>query len=117
MKIQEFLAYLFEVEINAHIYHLQTKSIAEHLATDELYKGVVGLRDALAEAYQGQFGIITGYTGVKVKEGIDIRVYLNACIKDCKEFRSTLTEGYLQQLVDNIIEFFYGILYKLRFLS
>ncbi len=36
MKIQEFLAYLFEVEINAHIYHLQTKSIAEHLATDFL---------------------------------------------------------------------------------
>jgi len=117
MKINEFLSYLFEVEVNAHIYHLQTRSIAEHLATDELYKGIVEHRDALAEAYQGQYGIILGYNPVKVKEGIDIKVYLNMCIKDCKEFRSTLTEGYLQQLVDNIIEFFYGILYKLRFLS
>ena len=43
--------------------------------------------------------------------------YLNSCISDYKEFRETLKDGYLQQLVDNILEFLYGIIYKLKFLS
>ena len=118
MTPQEFCSYLFEIRINAHVAHLQNRSFAAHKALDELYTGIVDHTDAFIESYQGQYGIITGYnTTLSIKENLDIKLYLNTMVKKCKEFRETMTEGYLQQLVDNIIEFLYNILFKIRFLS
>lgn len=117
MTVQEFATSLFEIRINAHIAHLQTKSFAQHKALDELYNGIVDHTDTFLESYQGQFGIVTGYKPMTIKEGLDMKGYLNSCVKEFKDFRGTLVDGYLQQLVDNIIEFLYGIIYKLRFLS
>jgi len=118
MTVQEFATSLFEIRINAHIAHLQTRSFAAHKALDELYNGIVDHTDAFIESYQGQYGIVSGYSkSLVIKEDLDMKVYLNNCISEFKDFRKTLTEGYLQQLVDNILEFLYGIIYKLRFLS
>ena len=44
-----------------HIFHLQTKSYAEHIALNEFYDGVLGLFDGLIESYQGKHGIISNY--------------------------------------------------------
>lgn len=118
MTVQEFAGSLFEIRIIAHVAHLQTKSYAAHKALDELYNGIVDHTDTFIESYQGQFGLITGYPKtLNIKEGLNMVAYLNSCISDYKEFRETLKDGYLQQLVDNILEFLYGIIYKLKFLS
>lgn len=114
MKVQEFILKLFEIEVLAHIAHLQTKSFAEHTALDELYKGIVDHRDAFIEAYQGEYGIVQGYPVVlHIRENINFIGYLADTCKLVEKYKSALTEGYLQQLVDNIQELLYTVKYKL----
>lgn len=116
MKIQEFVSLLFEIEVNSHIAHLQTDSYSEHKALNDLYVDIVDLRDRFIESYQGKYGIITGYK-VSSKEGIEMKSYLNDCLKSIEEYRLTLEDGYLQQISDDIIELISSTLYKLKFLK
>ena len=113
MNVQEFISSLFEIEVNIHIAHLQTTSYAEHKALDDLYKDIVDLRDRFIESYQGKYGIIKGYKSFQIKEGIDPINYLKECVKYTEEFRLTLTDGYLQQITDDILELKTSTLYKL----
>lgn len=108
-----FASLLFEIEVNAHVAHLQTTSFAFHMATDELYKGMVDLRDAFIEAFQGKKGIIKGYKNITINESVDFQSYLKGCMSKIESYRSTLVEGYLQQLVDNIQEQLSTTLYKI----
>lgn len=117
MTVQEFIGSLFEIEVNAHIAHLQTTSYAEHKALDSLYKDIVDLRDGFIESYQGQFGIIEGYPQIKVQEFTSIVSYLTVKANAFRKYRSELTEGYLQNQVDTINELLFSTLYKLKNLS
>lgn len=117
MKTQDFISSLFEIRINAHIAHLQTSSFAQHKALDELYSEIVGLTDSYVETYQGIYGILTGYPQIKIAEGTDMVVVLKAKIKEYRAFRETVKETELQQKIDDIIEFFDSITYKLKFLA
>lgn len=112
-----FMSMLFELRNNAHIAHLQTNSFAAHKALNELYDGIVDAADAYAEAYQSQFGIITGYTCGTIMENCDCVSYINQCITKTNAYRATVSEGYLQQLIDNILELLHTTIYKLKFLK
>ena len=114
MKVEEFASLLFEIEVNAHIMHLQTTSLSQHLSLNDVYQEIVELRDHFLEIYQGEFSIVKGYKSINIKEGQDPVKYLQECCSKIKEFRGTLTEGYLQQAVDNISDMLYSQLYKLR---
>ena len=45
----------------AHVFHLQTKSYAEHIALNGYYDAVVALFDGIVESYQGKYGIIKNF--------------------------------------------------------
>jgi hypothetical protein len=113
MKVEEFASLLFEIEVVSHVAHLQTTSFAQHMALNDLYTGMVDHRDAFIEAYQGEYGIISGYSTISCKEGTDIVKYLKGACESVEAFKATLTESYLQQLVDNISELLYTTKYKL----
>lgn len=117
MKVEEFANLLFELEVNTHIYHLQTKSYAKHMALGGFYDGIADLRDKFIEDYQGQYGIIKNYGTVKVFEGLEPEKYLEARRKEVSQFRLTLTEGFLQQDLDDILSLFSSTLYKLKNLN
>lgn len=117
MTVQEYVSALMEIENISHIAHLQTSSFAEHKALNELYDGIVDQFDAYVEAYQGKYGIIKGYKSFKLEEGVDMIPYLTKKASEFEAYRNTLTEGYLQQMVDNTQELINTTLYKLRFLS
>lgn len=59
----ELISVLFHARSQAHIFHLQTKSFARHMALGDFYEGIVGLADRFVEAYQGKYGILKGYRG------------------------------------------------------
>ncbi len=117
MTVQEYVSSLLEIQDISHIAHLQTTSFAEHKALNELYDGITDQFDAYAEAYQGKYGIIKGYKSFKLEEGLDMVDYLKEKMTSFETYKSTLTDGYLQQLVDNTQELLSTTLYKLRFLS
>ena len=47
--IEKFISTLFASRTQAHIYHLQTKSYAEHIAIGEFYESITDTIDSIAE--------------------------------------------------------------------
>ena len=45
----------------AHIFHLQTQSYAQHKALQDYYDEIVELIDEYVETYQGKYDILRGY--------------------------------------------------------
>lgn len=115
MTHQEFIGKLFEIEVVAHIAHLQSTSYAKHIALNELYDGIVDLRDRYAESYQGKYGIATGYpTSISTKEAVDPIRYVTLMAEAVAEHKKTLKDGFLMQICDDIEELLYSTLYKLK---
>ena len=103
-----------------HIFHLQTKSYAEHIALNEFYDGVLGLFDGLIESYQGKHGIISNYKceGFEnYKSGEQVVNYLKTLDGDIESLRKSIKESFLQNQIDTIQELINSTLYKLRFLK
>lgn len=118
MTTKEFIISLFEVEMDAHIAHLQTRSYAQHMALDELYKGTVDLRDSFVELYQGATKkILSDYPAPKKSEGVDMSTYIDTKVTLYREYRATVTQTEIQQKIDDIIDFLESVNYKLKFLS
>lgn len=117
MDIKQFSTLLFEIEVNGHIAHLQTTSFSQHMALDELYRGMVDVRDKFIEDYQGQNKIVTGYSNLQIIEGADMIKYLEEKRNLIFDFRETITEGFLQQDIDDILSLISSVLYKLKNLS
>ena len=103
-----------------HIFHLQTKSYAEHIALNDYYDGVLGLFDGLIESYQGKHGIISNYKcdGFdNYKSGEQVINYLKKLDGDIDTLRKSVKESFLQNQIDTIQELINSTLYKLRFLK
>ena len=115
MKIQEYITILFEVEINTHVAHWQTNSYAEHKSLEELYLGIVDLRDNLVESLQSQT-LIKGYKSPILNENMEIVSFLEGVIDDSKVIRESL-ESDAQNIVDEIISLLKSTIYKLKFLK
>ena len=61
---EKLISTLMASRDQAHIFHWQTKgpgSFAAHMALGAYYEAIPDMTDALVEAYQGKYGIITGY--------------------------------------------------------
>jgi len=74
MKIQEYIKVLFDVQINTQVAHWQTTgegSYATHKALEEIYLGIVDLRDTLVESSQSE-KIIKGYKNPMVNENMEM---------------------------------------------
>jgi hypothetical protein len=104
----------------AHVYHLQTESYAEHMALNGYYDGIVALVDGLVESYQGKNGIIKKYTSFTLnnyegnKETIN---YFKALQKNVDSLRTDVEDSYIQNQIDTITELIQSTIYKLSYLS
>jgi hypothetical protein len=109
----ELLSVLFEAQVNSHIMHLQTNSLSVHLALNELYQSLPELIDSLCESFQGNQGIIRGYSNIQISSE-DPQSFVQRIYDYVIQERDEFTDGYIQQLIDNIVEKLSGILYKLK---
>jgi DNA-binding ferritin-like protein len=107
---------LFEAEIQTHIIHLlaKDKSYSQHQALGEFYESLGDMNDDLVEKYQGKYSPLNGYKSIPIKDYIEPIIYLTDVLKRIEASRKSLQEGYLEQLVDNIIEQIAKTLYKLK---
>jgi hypothetical protein len=60
--MNEYIGLLLQSRTQTHIFHLQTKSYAKHVALQSYYEDIVDLIDDIVEAYQSSYDIITDYT-------------------------------------------------------
>jgi hypothetical protein len=118
MSIGKLIITLFHARTAAHVLHLQTRSIAAHLALKEFYEGIVPLADDLAEAYQGGYEIIKEYppryapysSAISLME--DVRECVDECCGDWDK-----NDTHLNNICDEIRQLVASTQNKLRFLN
>jgi hypothetical protein len=116
----EMISLLFHSRTQAHTFHLQTESFAEHKALEGYYDGIVGLIDSITESYQGKYGIVKGYKNYPLVEYKDnestVSFFHNVCDKVTK-LRDCCKDSWLQNEIDNVCTLISQTLYKLKFLK
>ena len=114
------MSLLFLARDLAHREHLKTKSYAQHKALGNFYNGIIENADAIAEAYQGQYGLMKNIEILGYKDSKEIVIELQAQVKWIKDNRYKICEKDdtpIQNLIDAAVETYLSALYKLRFLS
>jgi hypothetical protein len=118
--IAPLVSFLLHSRTQAHIFHWQTLSFAEHNALNMYYDGIVELVDGLVETYQGKYGIIRGYSNYTLLEYTDknqLIVYFESLVNKVTSLRVGLKDSYLQNQIDTIMELLESTLYKLKNLN
>lgn len=111
---------LFGSQIQTHIFHLQTKSFAEHMALGHYYEEVEGLIDGIVESYQGVYGIIPSYSIPAVESyssKAQLLKYFGGLKESVEMARTSVDDSYLQNQIDTVIELIASTKYKIEFLS
>ena len=116
-SIEKAIGILFLSRTMAHQAHLRTTSYATHKALNEFYDEVVDLADDLAEAAQGQYGLLdipfVNMSG-SVKDPIGM---LQNHLKQLDATMSDVDEDYLMNIYQEIQKLYRSTLYKLINLS
>jgi len=116
--VPQFISTLFASRTQAHIFHLQTTSFAQHKALNKYYDGIIDLIDPFIESYQGKYGIIRGYSSpASFREDDDTIKYFEGLVKYVELTRERLPQdSYLQNQVDEIVALIESTVYKLKYL-
>lgn len=110
-----FVLMLMHARTNAHMLHLQTRSFAQHMALDELYKGLPDLIDAFVENFQGVYGVIDEYPADYTPPKSDPIVEIGYLARSIKRERESLPQdSQLQNIVDEIATLVDTTNYKLK---
>ena len=116
--IDQFIGTLFLARDVAHREHLRTKSYAQHKALGHFYDDVIELADKLAEAYQGDKGLMGEIPLYAKIPDCSIDVFLEKQLKTIDELRKDATDrSAIQNIIDEVVELYLSTLYKLRNLS
>ena len=114
--IQAISQCLFEMEIQMHITHLQAvhKSFEIHNALGAFYEALGDLNDDLVEKSFPKTGILNAYKNIEIMNSLEPLPYIKAEMASIEKNREGIKEGYIQQMVDNILETFGHVIYKLE---
>ena len=116
----EMICNILHSRNQAHVFHLQTKSYAEHIALNGYYDAVVPLFDGIVESYQGKYGIIKNFKTFKVEQyrnGKKTISYFERLLDIIEENRDSVDDSYIQNQIDTVQELINSTIYKLRFLK
>jgi len=116
----EMVCQLLHSQTQIHIFHLGTKSYAEHKALQGYYEGIDALTDGLIESYQGKYGLLTNYKSYKnqsYKNKNQVLKYFTSLLNMIEEKRDCCDDSFIQNQIDTIQELAYSTMYKLKFLS
>ena len=113
-KIAELISLIFEARTNAHIFHLQSKSYAQHMALGSYYEGLLGLADSIAENYQGRYGIITKYPKVSINKTDPIKMIEEVRDWIDKNRKDVCKESEIQNIIDELVSLHNITIYKLK---
>ena len=116
----EMISILMHSQTQAHTFHLQSTSYAEHKALQKYYEGIDGLVDTIVEAYQGKYGIIKGYKNFPFNEYKSTEGTINYFEKLCDkvtELRDCCKDSWLQNEIDNVCTLLNLTIYKLIYVK
>jgi hypothetical protein len=119
--IDELLSRLFHARTNAHILHLKTKSYAAHKALNDFYDAIPDFADSIAEAYQGDYGLITWRPAtlryVHYEDALELLEELGLWINEHRGECCDSDDTYLQNIIDEVMALIRSTQYKLKYLK
>ncbi len=107
---------LLDSRKQAHIFHLQSNSFAEHKALQEYYESIEDLYDQLIESLQGEFGILTGYQSYPVivyKNKQTLISYFQKLSNELTTISKEIEQGYILNQLDEIQQLLKTTIYKI----
>lgn len=109
------LSQLLHSRTQAHIYHFRTTSFAAHSSFNEYYEAIVPLLDSYAEAYQGKYGLIRGYSiGTDLDQNPkNAKKYFTRLLQIVQSTKVKATDNFLQNILDEIATLINKTLYSL----
>jgi len=116
----EMVCQLLHSQTQVHIFHLGTKSYAEHKALQGYYEGIDALVDGIIESFQGKYGLLTNYKSYKnqsYKNKNQVLKYMKGLLNTIEEKRDCCDDSYIQNQIDTVQELIYSTMYKLKFLN
>jgi hypothetical protein len=116
----EMICNILHSRNQAHVFHLQTQSFAEHKALNDYYDGVVDLFDGIVESYQGKYGIIKNFKTFKIEQYKNSKKtisYFERLLDIIDENRDSVEDSYIQNQIDTVQELINSTVYKLKFLK
>lgn len=114
--IAKAVGIMFAGRTVTHIQHLKTKSYAEHKALNEFYDDIIDLADGLAEATQGQYGLLD-IPFITVAVPKDSAVFLKGQLAELDKIMKCVDEDYLMNIYQEIQKLYRSTIYKLVNLS
>ena len=114
--IAKAIGIMFAGRTVTHIQHLKTKSYAEHKALNKFYDGIIDLADGLAEATQGQYGLLD-IPFVNLTVGKDSAAFLKGQLAELDKIMKCVDEDYLMNIYQEIQKLYRSTIYKLVNLS
>ncbi len=117
--VVKFISILLSSREQAHIFHLQSPSYAQHKALQGYYEDIVDLIDTYVESYQGRYGVLKGYKfSNTILEDDSTVSYFMGVQKFVDEIRGQLPQdGELNNTIDEIAGLISSTVYKLKFLK
>ena len=114
VEIAKFIGVLMMSRTAAHLMHLKTGSYAEHKALNDLYDGIVDHLDSFAEAAQGEFGKLN-IPYINMIGNVDSPSKAVAShLKTLEKLGEACSQGYLKNIVDEVVALYRTTLYKLN---
>lgn len=114
--IAKAIGIMFAGRTVTHIQHLKTKSYAEHKALNEFYDEIIDLADDLAEATQGQYGLLD-IPFITVAVPNDSTVFLKGQLAELDKIMKYVDEDYLMNIYQEVQKLYRSTIYKLVNLS
>jgi len=113
-KIPSLISLLFEARTQTHIFHLQSKSYAEHVALGSYYGSIVDIADSIAENYQGRYDIIKSYPKISLTSTTPLKLIEQVRLWVDKNRGDCGTESEIQNLIDEVQSLNNSTIYKLK---
>jgi hypothetical protein len=112
---------LLHSRTQAHVFHLGVSgpgAYAAHKALQKYYENIVDLIDGLVESYQGKYGLIKFKPVVNLDnncDGANIVAYFDKLIQIVCALRQApnLSDSFIQNEIDNVVNLLYSTKYKL----
>lgn len=112
-----FIMELLHSGTSTHVLHLRSRSYSQHMALGDFYEGIVEKADAIAEAYQGRYGIID-YPALSYKQENDPVMAIRSLRRYVDDNRMSVCDhSEIQNLIDEAVALMDSTLYKLENLA
>jgi hypothetical protein len=113
-----FVATMLHSATVTHLQHLATKSFAQHMALNAYYDEIPDLVDKYAEAYQGRYGLISGYEMTAFHYSKEPKMYVGKMLEFLDEIKGVMPKDTdLVNLFDAVVDAVTSLKYKLENLS